>query len=96
MSRARLTNDPGFYKVAEQAAACLESIAPGSERSFLFSTAVGVAANARRAQSRSREVVDTEGLLDARADDAPDAEELLSLKQARQSSRQPQRNSPPT
>ena len=29
VARARLSNDPGYYKVAEQAAACLESIAAG-------------------------------------------------------------------
>jgi len=36
ISRARLTNDPGFYKVAEQAAACLESIAPGEPAALLL------------------------------------------------------------
>jgi hypothetical protein len=34
ISRARLTNDPGFYKVAEQAAACLESIARVKRRRY--------------------------------------------------------------
>jgi len=36
ISRARLTNDPGFYKVAEQAAVCLESIAPGEPAALLL------------------------------------------------------------
>src|SRR4051812_23169307 len=36
----------------------LESIAFGSERAFLFSTALGVSANARRARARNREVSD--------------------------------------
>jgi hypothetical protein len=32
IARARLSNDSGFYKVAEQAAACLESYQPDDER----------------------------------------------------------------
>lgn len=60
----------------------LGSITPGSERSFLFGTAIGVAANARRGRSRRREVGDDEGL-DAHPDAAPDAEEQLRRKQAR-------------
>ena len=36
VSRARLTNDPGYYKVAEQAAACLESIAPRQQAALLL------------------------------------------------------------
>jgi tetratricopeptide (TPR) repeat protein len=34
--RARLTNDPGYYKVAEQAAACLESFQPGEPSALLL------------------------------------------------------------
>jgi tetratricopeptide (TPR) repeat protein len=36
ISRARLTNDPGFYKMAEQTAACLESITPGEPAALLL------------------------------------------------------------
>jgi tetratricopeptide (TPR) repeat protein len=36
ISRARLTNDPGYYKVAEQAAACLESFQPGEPSALLL------------------------------------------------------------
>jgi RNA polymerase sigma-70 factor, ECF subfamily len=60
----------------------LDAIVPGSEKSFLFSTALGVAANRRRAVARSRETADT-AALDALVDDAPNPEELSSLRQAR-------------
>src|SRR5437016_1477964 len=40
----------------------LDAIAAGSERSFLFGTARGIAANARRARLRSRENVDATAL----------------------------------
>ena len=36
IARARLSNDPGYYKVAEQAAACLESIAPNEPAALLL------------------------------------------------------------
>ncbi len=36
VSRARLTNDPGYYKVAEQTAACLESLAPKEAAALLL------------------------------------------------------------
>lgn len=36
ISRARLSNDPGFYKVAEQAAACLESYQPDDPSALLL------------------------------------------------------------
>jgi len=64
------------------AAQKLDSIAVGSERAFLFSTALGVSANARRALKRNREVPD-EGALGAQPDDAPDAEALVSMKEER-------------
>lgn len=60
----------------------LDAIAPGSERSFLFGTALGVAANARRARARSREVFDEDALA-ARADADPSPEEVASRSQAR-------------
>lgn len=61
----------------------VHAIAPGAERSFLFSTAVGVAANHRRSAARVREVADA-AALEARADDRPDPEELSSMKEARE------------
>jgi RNA polymerase sigma-70 factor (ECF subfamily) len=64
------------------AAQKLDAIAIGRERAFLFSTALGVAANARRARARTREVVD-EQALSAQPDDSPNAEDLLQMKQAR-------------
>ena len=36
VARARLSNDPGYYKVAEQAAACLESITPNEPAALLL------------------------------------------------------------
>jgi tetratricopeptide (TPR) repeat protein len=36
ISRARLSNDPGFYKIAEQTAACLESVSPGAPAALLL------------------------------------------------------------
>jgi len=36
ISRARLTNDSGYYKVAEQSAACVESVAPADPTALLL------------------------------------------------------------
>ena len=36
IARARLSSDPGYYKVAEQAAACLESIVPNEPAALLL------------------------------------------------------------
>ncbi len=36
VARARLTNDPGYYKVAEQAAACLETLRPNNPAALLL------------------------------------------------------------
>jgi RNA polymerase sigma-70 factor, ECF subfamily len=58
----------------------LHSIAPGSERSFLYGTAVRVAANARRAASRRREVAE-EGL-DSKATHASPPDEQAELGRA--------------
>ncbi len=60
----------------------LDSIASGSERAFLFGTALGVSANARRAFARIREVSDGEAL-DRQPDEAPNAEMLVEMKQER-------------
>jgi RNA polymerase sigma-70 factor, ECF subfamily len=59
-----------------------DSIVSGSERSFLFGLARGVAANRRRAHARSREIGDIDEV-EARVDDSPNPEELSSMKQAR-------------
>ncbi len=64
------------------AAQKLEAISDGSERAFLFRTAVGVAANTRRAHARRREVHD-EVLLDAQIDHAPDPEKQMEMQEAR-------------
>jgi RNA polymerase sigma-70 factor, ECF subfamily len=61
----------------------LDAIEQGRERAFLFGTAMGVAANARRSSTRSREVP-YEAAIAARADDAPNALELLERKQERE------------
>jgi RNA polymerase sigma-70 factor (ECF subfamily) len=60
----------------------LDTITPGSERSFLFGTASGVAANARRSRARSREVLD-EAALSRQADDGPDAEKAVEMSERR-------------
>jgi tetratricopeptide (TPR) repeat protein len=36
VAQARLSNDPGFYKVAEQAAACLDSLVPNDPAALLL------------------------------------------------------------
>jgi RNA polymerase sigma-70 factor (ECF subfamily) len=60
----------------------LDSIAIGAERAFLFSTALRVAANARRAEARNREVLDEEALDDC-VDETPGADKLVEMKQER-------------
>jgi RNA polymerase sigma-70 factor, ECF subfamily len=55
------------------AAQKIDAIQEGAERSFLVGTAHGVAANARRADTRRREV-HGDAELEAYADEAPDAE----------------------
>lgn len=60
----------------------IDAIAAGSERSFLFGTALGVAANARRADARRREVPDEDAVA-ARVDPAPGPEDVVRDKEAR-------------
>jgi RNA polymerase sigma-70 factor (ECF subfamily) len=60
----------------------LGSIARGSERAFLFSAALRVAANARRARARNREVLDEEPIRHL-ADDRPRADKLVEMKEER-------------
>jgi RNA polymerase sigma-70 factor (ECF subfamily) len=75
--------DDAAQQVFLVAAQKMNAIEEGSERSFLFSTARGVAANARRARARNRELADDETLT-AQADTAPDPEELTASKRARE------------
>jgi RNA polymerase sigma-70 factor (ECF subfamily) len=60
----------------------IESIAAGSERAFLFSTARLVSANAHRCRARNREVLGDEAL-DTQIDDHPNAEELVEMQEER-------------
>lgn len=60
----------------------LDTIAAGSERAFLFSTAIGVSANVRRAQARNREVCDDQALA-AQVDEGPNPETVLEARQQR-------------
>jgi RNA polymerase sigma-70 factor (ECF subfamily) len=64
-------------------AARIGGIADGSERAFLFATAVRVAADWRKKSARSREV-SNEVEVHARADGSPGAEELLDERRARE------------
>ena len=74
--------DDAAQQVFLVAAQKLDLIAAGSERSFLFSTARGIAANARRARTRSREVLDEDALAEP-VSGAPDPEQLAARAQAR-------------
>ena len=60
----------------------LSTIAVGSERSFLFATARGIASNARRSQHRSRELLDDEAIA-SHVDRAPDPEQAAATREAR-------------
>jgi RNA polymerase sigma-70 factor (ECF subfamily) len=74
--------DDAAQQVFLVAAQRIDAIARGAERSFLFSTARGVAANVRRSQSRSREDRDDLAVM-AHADNAANPEQALSQKEAR-------------
>lgn len=63
------------------AAQKFDAVPPGSERAFLFATARGVAANARRATARNREIADEEALL-ASPDSAGTPEQLIARRRA--------------
>jgi RNA polymerase sigma-70 factor (ECF subfamily) len=60
----------------------LADVPPGSERAFLYGTAVRVASDVRKRLARSREVSD-EGV-EQNASPAPNAEELVDARRARQ------------
>ena len=74
--------DDAAQQVFWVAAQRLDGITPGSERAFLLSTARGVAANARRARTRSREVLD-EQVLAEHHDDRANPEQAAAAMQAR-------------
>jgi RNA polymerase sigma-70 factor (ECF subfamily) len=74
--------DDAAQQVFLIAAQKLQNIAVGSERAFLFSTALGVSANARRARSRNREVLDEEALK-AQVDASPSGEKLVEMRERR-------------
>ena len=75
--------DDAAQQVFIAASQKLASIVHGSERAFLFATARGIAANARRAQSRNRELLDDDAL-ESHADRAPNPEQLAVSRQARE------------
>lgn len=74
--------DDGAQQVFCLAFRKLDAIQLGSERSFLFRLASGVASNLRRSARRRRELGDDERL-DRVAASSPDPEELASQGQAR-------------
>ncbi len=61
----------------------IDLIELGAERSFLFSTARGIASNLRRSRTRSRELLDEDAMTN-HIDDAPGPEQLASSAQAKQ------------
>jgi RNA polymerase sigma-70 factor (ECF subfamily) len=74
--------DDAAQQVFWTASQKLGSIAVGSERSFLFATARGIASNARRSQHRSRELLDDEAIA-SHVDRAPDPEQVAATREAR-------------
>ena len=75
--------DDAAQEVFIIAARRLSDIAPGSERPFLFASAVRVAANARRALGARRECAEDDSLPEG-VDPRPNAEALLDQKRLRQ------------
>lgn len=75
--------DDAAQEVFIIAARRLSDIAPGSERPFLFASAVRVAANARRALGARRECAEDDSLPEG-VDPRPSAETLLDQKRLRQ------------
>jgi RNA polymerase sigma-70 factor (ECF subfamily) len=74
--------DDAAQQVFLVAAQKLAEIEPGRERSFLYGTALGVAANARRARARRREVLDDDAV-QGQVDAAPNGEALVELGERR-------------
>jgi RNA polymerase sigma-70 factor (ECF subfamily) len=75
--------DDAAQRVYSTLARKLGSVRPGSERSFLFQTALPVAADCRRTRRRRREVAEV-GEDEAPADPSPSGEDLLDLRRARE------------
>jgi RNA polymerase sigma-70 factor, ECF subfamily len=74
--------DDAAQQVFMSASRRLADIGAGSERGFLFSTAVNIAAHAHRSQKRWQEMPDSE--IDDRRDSVPGAEELIDRRRARE------------
>jgi RNA polymerase sigma-70 factor (ECF subfamily) len=74
--------DDGTQRVFLVVSRRLESIQPGSERAFLFRTAVRVASSVRRTIARRREVLCEQP--PETAEVAPRSDELLEQRQARE------------
>ncbi len=76
--------DDAAQQVFVTAARKLAAINPGSERSFLFQTALRVAADSRRARLRRREVASADvPEKDEESDPVPSPEEAVDLRRAR-------------
>ncbi|HEY4159723.1 MAG TPA: sigma-70 family RNA polymerase sigma factor [Polyangiaceae bacterium] len=73
--------DDATQQVFCVAARRIEDISPGSERSFLFGTAVRVAADSQRSYHRHEQLDDG---LDERADASPNPEEQLESRRRRE------------
>lgn len=73
--------DDAAQQVFIAASQRIDDIRPGSERAFLFSTALHVGSRARRGRSRKREEFGV--ALDEELDLAPSPEELLDRRRAR-------------
>jgi RNA polymerase sigma-70 factor (ECF subfamily) len=74
--------DDAAQQVFLSASRRLADISPGSERGFLFTTAVNVAAHVQRQRLRLRETPDD--TLDEQRNSAPGAEELIDRRRARE------------
>lgn len=74
--------DDAAQQVFWTASQKLATIAIGSERAYLFATARGTAANARRSHQRNREVLDEDALA-THLDRAPDPEQEAATREAR-------------
>jgi RNA polymerase sigma-70 factor (ECF subfamily) len=73
--------DDGVQKTFLVVSNKLAAISAGSERSFLFQTALRIAADSRRTQRRRREVIGDE--YGEPEDPAPRADDLVDLRRAR-------------
>jgi RNA polymerase sigma-70 factor (ECF subfamily) len=74
--------DDAAQRVLEVIARRLSEIDPRAEKSFMFQTALRVAADVRRAKGRAKTVADEDTLARA-TDTSPTPEEVLHRKQAR-------------